>query len=114
MNEARVGGESSACVETHWFSESGVIDLFLLLGPAITGVFQQYRQLTGATPLPPVVFAVAVIQFDFASLSVFPPLPSNAHHRSSGDCLEGKGENYQVCSVQYCVQQLCTARCTHI
>ena len=29
-------------------------------------------------------------------------------------CLEGKGENYQVCSVQYCVQQLCTVRCTHI
>ena len=26
----------------------------------------------------------------------------------------GKGENYQVCSVQYCVQQLCTVRCTHI
>ena len=25
-----------------------------------------------------------------------------------------KGENYQVCSVQYCVQQLCTVRCTHI
>ena len=44
----------------------------------------------------------------------FSPLPSNRHHRSSGDCLEGKGENYQVCSVQYCVQQLCTVRCTHI
>ena len=29
------------------------------------------------------------------------PLPSNRHHPSSGDCLEGKGENYQVCSVQY-------------
>ena len=42
------------------------------------------------------------------------PLPSNRHHRSSGDRLEGKGENYQVCSVQYCVQQLCTVRCTHI
>ena len=42
------------------------------------------------------------------------PLPSNRHHRSCGDCLEGKGENYQVCSVQYCVQQLCTVRCTHI
>ena len=42
-----------------------------------------------------------------------PPLPSNRHHRSCGDCLEGKGENYQVCSVQYCVQQLCTVRCTH-
>ena len=70
MNEARVGGESSACVETHWFSESGVIDLFLLLGPAITGVFQQYRQLTGSTSLPPVVLAIAVAQFDVASLSV--------------------------------------------
>ena len=42
------------------------------------------------------------------------PLPSNRHHRSCGDCLDGKGENYQVCSVQYCVQQLCTVQCTHI
>jgi len=31
-----------------------------------------------------------------------------------GDHLEGKRENYQVCSVQYCVQQLCTVQCTHI
>ena len=31
-----------------------------------------------------------------------PPFPSNRHHRSSGDCLEGKRKNYQVCSVQYC------------
>jgi len=42
------------------------------------------------------------------------PLTSNRHHRSNGDCLEGKGGNYQVCSVQYCVQQLCTVQCTHI
>jgi len=42
------------------------------------------------------------------------PLPSNRHHRSSGDCLEGKRENYQVCSVQYCVQQLYTMQCTHV
>jgi len=42
------------------------------------------------------------------------PLPSNRHHRSNGDCLEGKRGNYQVCSVQYCVQQLCTVQCTHI
>ena len=41
------------------------------------------------------------------------PLPSNRHHRSSGDCLEGKRENYKVCSVQYCVQQLCTVQRTH-
>ena len=42
------------------------------------------------------------------------PLPSNRHHRRNGDCLEGKRENYQICSVQYCVQQLCTVQCTHI
>ena len=33
--------------------------------------------------------------------------PSLRHHRSNGDCLESKRENYQVCSVQYCAQQLC-------
>jgi len=42
-----------------------------------------------------------------------PPLSSNRHHQSSDDCLEGKRENYQVCSVQYCVQQLCTVQCTY-
>jgi len=41
-------------------------------------------------------------------------LPSNKHHGSNDDCLEYKGENYQVCSAQYCVQQLCTVQCTHI
>jgi len=41
-------------------------------------------------------------------------LPSNRHHQNNDDCLEGKRENYQVCSVQYCVQQLCTVQCTHI
>jgi len=38
------------------------------------------------------------------------PLPSSRHHRSNGDCVDGKRENYQVC----CVQQLCTVQCTHI
>ena len=42
------------------------------------------------------------------------PFPSNRHHQSNGNCLEGKRENYQVCSVQYCVQQLYTVNCTHI
>ena len=46
--------------------------------------------------------------------SVFSPLPSNRHHRSNDDCLECKRENYQVRSVQYCVQQLCTVQCTHV
>jgi len=41
----------------------------------------------------------------------FSSLPSNKHHRSNDDCLEGKRENYQVCCVQYSVQQLCTVQC---
>ena len=44
----------------------------------------------------------------------FDLLSSNRHHRSNGDCLEGKGENYEVFSVQYCAQQLCTVQCTHM
>jgi len=72
LNDVQVAGDGSACVETHWFSESGVIDLFLLLGPTITSVFQQYRQLTGSTPLPPVAFAAKIYcQFSFATPSLF-------------------------------------------
>ena len=41
--------------------------------------------------------------------SISPPPSSNRHRQNNGDCLEGKRENYQVCSVQYCVQQLCNA-----
>jgi len=42
------------------------------------------------------------------------PVTSNRHHRSNSDCQKANRENYQVCSVQYCVQQLHTAQCTHI
>ena len=45
---------------------------------------------------------------------IFPPFPQIDSARSNGDCLEGKRGNYQVCSVQYCVQQLYTVNCTHI
>jgi len=38
-----------------------------------------------------------------------PPFPSNRYHRSNGG-----QKNYQVCCVQYCVQQLYTVNCTHI
>jgi len=42
-----------------------------------------------------------------------PPFPQIDIIRalSNGDCLKGKRENYQVCSVQYCVQQLYTVNC---
>ena len=41
-------------VDTHWFSESGIIDMFVMLGPSPRNVFRQYSQLTGPTMLPPV------------------------------------------------------------
>ena len=43
-------------MDTHWISESGIIDVFVLLGPKPHDVFQQYATLTGTTPIPPVRF----------------------------------------------------------
>ena len=43
-----------AQMDTHWFSESGVIDIFIMLGPRPKDVFKQYAALTGSTELPPV------------------------------------------------------------
>ncbi|KAH8996840.1 glycoside hydrolase family 31 protein [Lactarius akahatsu] len=37
---------------THWISESGILDLFILSGPTPTDVFRQYGGLTGTAPLP--------------------------------------------------------------
>ncbi|KAG8177548.1 hypothetical protein JTE90_015952 [Oedothorax gibbosus] len=39
--------------DTHWFSESGIINVFFLLGPGPKDVMGQYATLTGTTPLPP-------------------------------------------------------------
>jgi len=57
--------------------------------------------------------------FDIDTTGIFwkrmcSPFPLNRHHRCNGECLEGKRENYRVCSVQYCVQQLYSVNCTHI
>ena len=39
--------------ETHWISESGILDVFLLPGPTPDQIFGQYAKLTGAVQLPP-------------------------------------------------------------
>ena len=41
------------------------------------------------------------VKLGFNSFLQFPPLPSNRHHWSNDDCLEGKRENYQICAVLY-------------
>jgi len=49
-----VKGDEIPQIDTHWFSESGIIDVFVMLGPQPADVFRQYAALTGTTPLPPV------------------------------------------------------------
>jgi len=46
---------------THWFSESGIVDVFFLTGSRPTDVMQQYTYLTGTTPLPQ-LFAIGYHQ----------------------------------------------------
>lgn len=48
-------------VDTHWFSESGVIDIYVLLGPTPNDLYRQYGALTGTTQLPP-LFSIAYHQ----------------------------------------------------
>lgn len=39
-------------VDSHFMSESGIIDTFFMLGPKPMDVFRQYTKLTGTAPLP--------------------------------------------------------------
>ena len=41
-------------VDSHFMSESGIIDAFFMLGPKPKDVFRQYTKLTGTAPLPQV------------------------------------------------------------
>ncbi|KAF8886032.1 glycoside hydrolase family 31 protein [Infundibulicybe gibba] len=38
--------------QTHWISESGILDLFLMPGPTPADIFAQYSRLTGTPVLP--------------------------------------------------------------
>jgi len=43
----------SKTTKTHWMSESGIVDLFLLPGPNPKALYEQYARLTGRVSLPP-------------------------------------------------------------
>ncbi|KAG5650951.1 hypothetical protein H0H81_010429 [Sphagnurus paluster] len=47
-----VGHSAEKSTETHWISESGILDLFLMPGPTPEDIFKQYSRLTGTTVLP--------------------------------------------------------------
>lgn len=46
------GSKEGEGKRTHWYSESGIIDIFLMHGPLATNVFRQYTRLTGAPAMP--------------------------------------------------------------
>jgi alpha 1,3-glucosidase len=62
------GGPTSTSTSTHWMAESGILDLFIFLGPTPEIVFDQYTALTGKIPLPQ-LFAIAYHQCRWNYLS---------------------------------------------
>ncbi|XP_066574973.1 neutral alpha-glucosidase AB isoform X2 [Amia ocellicauda] len=55
------GASETPQTDVRWISESGIIDVFLLLGPRPADVFTQYASLTGTQALPP-LFSLAYHQ----------------------------------------------------
>uniref|UniRef100_A0A6A7FRA2 Glucosidase II subunit alpha n=2 Tax=Hirondellea gigas TaxID=1518452 RepID=A0A6A7FRA2_9CRUS len=55
------GSDPAQQVSTHWMSEAGIIDLFVMAGPQPMDVFRQYAIITGTTNLPP-LFSLAYHQ----------------------------------------------------
>jgi len=53
VEETPETGNTKSSSKTHFMSESGIIDLFLLPGPDPASLYEQYAKLTGRMPLPP-------------------------------------------------------------
>ncbi|KAI8999776.1 glycosyl hydrolases family 31-domain-containing protein [Gaertneriomyces semiglobifer] len=52
---------SEAMTSTHWMIESGILDIFIFLGPTPSALTRQYTSVTGRPYLPP-LFAIAYHQ----------------------------------------------------
>jgi alpha 1,3-glucosidase len=63
--------------QTHWISESGILDVLIFLAPDSHSIFQQYGELTGTTPLPP-LFSIGHHQCRWNYLSEDDVLSVNA------------------------------------
>ncbi|KAL9189094.1 hypothetical protein ACHAXT_011584 [Thalassiosira profunda] len=61
VEETPEPGSDEAASKTHFMSESGIIDLFLLPGSDPQALYAQYARLTGRMPLPP-MFALGYHQ----------------------------------------------------
>lgn len=54
-------GPGSTSTQTYWMSESGILDLFIFLGPSSQDIFSSFGALVGTTIMPP-YFSVAYHQ----------------------------------------------------
>lgn len=52
LNDAS-GGSGDTYKQSHWISESGEIDFFILPGPTPKDIYRQYTLLVGTQQLPP-------------------------------------------------------------
>lgn len=52
------GHKTDTRIDAYFMSESGIFDLFVLMGPTPQDVVRQYATLTGTAPLPQVSFKV--------------------------------------------------------
>uniref|UniRef100_A0A8K9WS48 Glucosidase II alpha subunit b n=1 Tax=Oncorhynchus mykiss TaxID=8022 RepID=A0A8K9WS48_ONCMY len=50
---SNTGSSETPQTDVRWISESGIIDVFIMLGPTPTDVFSQYSSLTGTQAFPP-------------------------------------------------------------
>ena len=48
-----VSGDQAKSRQTHWMSETGLIDVYFMTGPTVADVMSQNARLAGTTPLPP-------------------------------------------------------------
>jgi alpha 1,3-glucosidase len=60
FNMVKSAGQKKS-TKTHWYSEAGVLDMFVFLGPSSKDVFRQYTKLTGKSAMPQ-SFAIAYHQ----------------------------------------------------
>ncbi len=51
-NPLSLGGKSKTSTHTHWISESGLLDVFVFLGPSPKDLTAKYGELTGTTAMP--------------------------------------------------------------
>ncbi|KAK0626408.1 glycosyl hydrolases family 31-domain-containing protein [Immersiella caudata] len=51
-NPLALGSGSKLSTSTHWYSESGLLDVFVFLGPTPHDITEKYGELTGTTAMP--------------------------------------------------------------